>query len=214
MKIGLRLPSKLMEQFSSLGDFDCVSIQDAISYDLRVYKHKELWLDATYGKDFLTIVEAIHNLQATHVIGIPVPEQPMATISNIEKLKDYCTRGDINVKIVGSWQGYVKDLRMLKAICAEVVLPWDRPRARNVTKTSCGQYYYLGYRNLDELRRLKPKGIITGMPYIAACMGIDLKIRSRRLKAIHDELPISGWPWQKAYTRLLESNVEAIRDCG
>jgi len=85
-------------------------------------------------------------------------------------------------------------LKVLEACFPNVALHWNSLRTLLLTPQTSKKYYFFEFKNLDELRRLPPKALITAIPFQAAILGIDLEERERRPKKLY---PIS---WDTSLT--------------
>lgn len=208
MKLAMEVPYAHLRLFASLTDFDFAIAPTVLEKGQKsIYvkwlqkqadKGREVWLDngwfelkRSLSQDQL--IKAAKMIHATHIVAPEVLNDSEQTLFHIMELKDYILRNDLNIKVVGSWQGFLKDLITLKTICNEVAMPRDRQRHRYVynmkteveaqsSKLPSQSFHYFGFTNLDELRLRPPKSLDTGMPIKAAMEGIDLSIRERRPK--------------------------------
>ena len=147
MKLAMEVPYAHLRLFASLTDFDFAIAPTVLEKGQKsIYvkwlqkqadKGREVWLDngwfelkRSLSQDQL--IKAAKMIHATHIVAPEVLNDSEQTLFHIMELKDYILRNDLNIKVVGSWQGFLKDLITLKTICNEVAMPRDRQRHRYV----------------------------------------------------------------------------------
>ncbi len=76
---------------------------------------------------------------------------------------------------VALWKNGKVELAIFQRYCKEVAFHHEKRRGRVLKGVS-----FYGFRNIQEIKRSKPKYLITDMPIRSAIFGIDLAKRQRR----------------------------------
>jgi len=197
MKIAMEIPFNHLTDLSPYCDFDFALAHVVLKqgqgskyvkfYKKQASKGRIIWVDnsAHELKNSLPIpslIKAAKLIDATHIVAPEERGDHIETLKGVFQLKDALDAGGLNdiFKIVGVWQGYQKSLEILQIYCNEVALPFDRLRDKFLTKETCSNFHYFGFRTFDELKRFPPKSIDTSLPIRAVQYNIDLLSRERR----------------------------------
>jgi len=197
LKLSMEIPINHLFDLSRLCDFDFCLAHLVLKFGsnssyVKFYKKQgdrghEVWLDNSfhelgYSLGLEEILKAAKMVHPTHVVAEETFNDPIKThhqILQLIEIRDHW--GKDSFKVIGTWQGYKKDLERLNQVCDVVALPFRRPRQRVVDNISSRQYHYFGFRTLDEIRRRPPASLDTSAPIKYALYGEDLEKRERRL---------------------------------
>lgn len=113
--------------------------------------------------------------------------------------------------VVAIWEGGQARLLALKSSNCDIAYHHMIRRGRRFTKEQGKDMIFLGFRNLDELRRVKPKMLITSIPIRASYYGIDLAERERRPKG-GLPLDVENITLTKKQLELAIKNIKAIKE--
>jgi hypothetical protein len=224
MKFAMEVPEPHLNELSAYTDFDFALAHKALQYGpdslySKFYRKQAdsgriVWLDNSFHEleRSLTpseLITAIAYIQPTHIVAPETYNNPQETYAQIVQFKELLkTKKLDHIKVVGSWQGYGKDLVTLLELCDEVALPWRRPRIQHVNINTSKEFHYFGFKNLDELRIHPPKSLDTSIPIRAAFYGIDLTTRERR-----PQTPLLDFDLKLTLAQLEQTvkNIELLR---
>lgn len=202
MKVSIHVPFKYLEHFRGINDFWVVDptalwrfgMEHGKFYAQMANQGKEIWLDdgTAYGTELATcsawetlfagLVDTASKINATHIVCPDDPDDLLTSSSayTVNKAKLWLKQHGVNLKVIGVWRGFKKDLDALQQVADVTVLPFTRPRHWYVTSTSAKKFHYGGFRTLDELAVATPMSLDTDAPIVAAIENKDLLDRQRR----------------------------------
>lgn len=200
-KLALQYPWRYASTFEPLTDFE-VGDMSKIAAGYDVYNgEKELWQDYSVGGVFS---EASWMPKVSGFI-LPfylIPDR------NILCAARHKVDGKLNTAV---WTGEKRHLKLLQEAVDVVALPYfEMGRMQHVKDQDTSQYHLYEFCNLDELRRYPVRSINTSVPFTAALLGIDLRLRERRprnLPEFHYDLRLNEVQLELAY-----NNVIAIKE--
>lgn len=178
-------------------------------------KEKPYYL-SLHELDFAQI-DLIETIQPSHIVLPSIekinPEENLATIISF---RDYLNKLGFKATLVLPWKGEIRHLKFLMTLSEEISLHWKDDRQLYIDEEAnrwnySKQFIYLGFRNLDELRRRPPKTLITSLPIKAAVMNIKLSERERRPKKIF-QLDFLNYPIDSETLFAIKTNIEAIKE--
>ncbi|MGW8177351.1 MAG: hypothetical protein ACWGQW_00920 [bacterium] len=195
MKFAMEIPTRHLQELSKHTDFDfCLAhllLRGGATIYTKFYRRqvedgREVWMDNSFhelGKSLglSELIRAARMIWPTHIVAEETFNDPVKTFHQISQMLLQRSHFGWDCKVVGTWQGYKKDLERLNEVCDVVALPFRRPRQRVVDGISSRKYHYFGFRTLDEIRRRPPRSLDTSAPLKYAYYGQDLERRERRL---------------------------------
>lgn len=194
MKLSLEIPIRYYDIFEPYCDFHYALAQMVLEDNdyAKLYRSKqgEIWLDNGFNElrrdiGIDSLLRACDAIGPTHVTALEALD-PQENLHNVIKTVEEFGKRGLPFKIVGCFRGGKKELATLMKICDLVALPYDDYRERPLKWHSASNFHFFGFKNLDEVRRHKPKSLDTSVPIRAAQVGIDLKFRERRPSKIPD----------------------------
>ncbi|MBT9169141.1 MAG: hypothetical protein DDT19_02495 [Syntrophomonadaceae bacterium] len=117
-----------------------------------------------------------------------------------------------DIKPIGLWKGGKANLLAYRNLGALIAYHHKIRRGRAFSSELNPDMILLGFRSLDELRRIKPFMLITSLPIRAAYYGINLMERERRPKG-GLPLDVVKITLSKEQLALAIENIKAIRRC-
>jgi hypothetical protein len=135
-------------------------------------------VDAKDCTDLGKLLELTHSTEITHVICPDLPERRWSElITTVSRFPE-------EIVSVGLWHGTVRNYDLFRSSFTELAIPHKVPRGWLFSTQDLRpeDFWFYEFSSLDELRRLKPKVVVTHVPVSAALRGIDLRSRERRPK--------------------------------
>lgn len=225
MKLSLEIPLPHWDDFVDEVDFH-YALADYVLNDQN-YRDKykiegsymipqEIWLDNSWNElrediGIDKLLKAMDYIHPTHVTALE-SDDPQENIKNVIKTKTEFQKRGLNQKVVSCFRGGKREMELLLEVSDIVALPYDDYREGVLKLFDSSQFHYFGFKNLDELRRHKPRSLDTSVPIRAAYIGIDLSTRERRPK----NLPLFD-PYlkmTKEQVKLALKNIKSIKEAG
>ena len=220
MKLAFELPLRYFDEFAQEEDFHYALLDFALrSKKYRdMYKSfndgKDLWLDNSINElghslPISDILKGIELMNPTHVVTLEKNE-PHQNIIAIEQTKEEILKRGLKVKLIGTWKGTQWEIEVIKHVVDVIALPYDIDRTFAFTTFPNIPFHFFGFRSVHELQRYIPISLDTSVPFRAAQMGISLRDRKRRPRALPKYDP--NMVLSKEQLDLARDNIEAIRE--
>ena len=199
MKLSIRFPLSLYEELCELTDFDYfqsyyLNEKEIVLLCTKLKKKgRSLWIEYSSLDILGPITPDIYVISAT---------RDAIALINL----------GINInKIVGLWNTTKEELQRMRAVCSCISVPIEKRRYTTLKREYFKDWHLDEFRNLDELRRLKPKSLSTARVVSASYMGISLKERERLVLKTLPNLG-SDFKMSKSQLELLKRNIQHIRE--
>jgi hypothetical protein len=199
MKLSIRFPLSLYEELCELTDFDY--------FQSHLFNEREVVLLCKKLKQKGRPLWVEYSSLET-----PIPVEPdMFVVCSTRSAINLINLGIKINKIVGLWNTNREELQRMRAVCCCISIPVEKRQYTTLKKEYFKDWHLNEFRNLDELRRLKPKSLSTTRVVSASYIGINLKERER---LVLKTLPCLGLDFKlsKGQLELLRKNIKYIRE--
>lgn len=186
MKLALEIPVAYWNELSPLADALYITnhVVNPTYATLLKATRKDKYLAIRPEWDWEVIGRMLETVEPTHVVVKGNAHSSQANLVEVIRVKNLLSEFGCTLPLIGIHRGGWNHLDTLRHMTGYVALHWDSFREKVLRKFPANEFYFVGFKNLGELRVHKPKYMLTSAPITAAHMGVDLGTRERRPRAL------------------------------